>query len=78
RNNWFIEVPRSIFESQVAHWHPDMRQSASALNLQEKIKESNDVAHRRLKQLRKWRWTAIGFGIGFFGIGLLLIRFILK
>ena len=78
RNNWFVEVPRSIFESQVARWHPDTRQSALALDLQEKIKESNDVAHQRLKQLRKWRWTAIGFGIGFFGIGLLLIWYILK
>ena len=77
RNNWFVEIPRSIFESQVAHWHPDMRQSASTLDLREKIKESNDVAHRRLKHLRKWRWTAIGFGIGFFGIGLLLIWYIL-
>ena len=78
RNNWFVEISRATFESQVARWHPDMRQSASALNLQEKIKVSNDVAHQRLKQLRKWRWTAIGFAIGFFGIGLLLIRFILK
>ncbi len=78
RNNWFIEVSRSIFESQVARWHPDARQSALTLNLQEKIKASNDVAHQRLKQLRKWRWTAISFGIGFFGIGLLLIWYILK
>ena len=78
RNNWFVEVQRSIFESQVARWHPDTRQSASTLNLQEKIKESNDVAHQRLKKLRKWRWTAIGFGIGFFSIGLLLIWYILK
>ena len=78
RNNWFVEIPRSIFESRVARWHPDMRQSALALTLQEKIKESNNVAHQRLKQLRKWRWTAIGFGIGFLGIGLLLIRYILK
>ena len=78
RNNWFVEIPRATFESLVAGWHPDMRQSASALNLQEKIKVSNNVAHQRLKQLRKWRWTAIGFGIGFLGIGLLLIWFILK
>lgn len=78
RNNWFVEVPRATFESRVAGWHPDMRQSALALNLQEKIKVLNNVAHQRLKQLRKWRWTAIGFGIGFFGIGLLLMWFILK
>ena len=78
RNNWFVEIPRATFESRIARWHPDMRQSASALNLQEKIKVLNNVAHQRLKQLRKWRWTAIGFGIGFFGIGLLLIWFILK
>ncbi len=40
RNNWFVEIPRSTFENRVARWHPDMRQSASRLNLQKKIKES--------------------------------------
>lgn len=78
RNNWFIEIPRSIFESRVARWHPDMRRSPSMLNLQERVRASNNIAHQRLKELRKWRWTTIGFGIGFLSIGLLLIWYILK
>ena len=78
RNNWFIEISRSVFESRVARWHPDMRRSPSMLNLQERVRVSNNMAHQRLKELRKWRWTAIGFGIGFLSIGLLLIWSILK
>ena len=78
RNNWFIEIPRSVFESRVARWHPDMRRSPSMLNLQERVRVSNNIAHQRLKALRKWRWSAIGFGIGFLGIGLALIWYILK
>ena len=27
RNNWFTEISRSVFESRVARWHPDMRRS---------------------------------------------------
>ncbi|RKU19097.1 hypothetical protein C6500_11730 [Candidatus Poribacteria bacterium] len=78
RNNWFIEIPRSVFESRVARWHPDMRRSPSMLNLQERVRASNNIAQQRLKELRKWRRTAIGFGIGFLGIGLLLIWYLLK
>ncbi len=78
RNNWFIKIPRSVFESRVARWHPDMRRSPSMLNLQERVRVSNNIAQQRLKELRKWRWTAISFGIGFLGIGLLLIWSILK
>lgn len=78
RNNWFVEISRATFESRVARWHPDMRQSSSMLKLQEKVRVSNNIADQRLKKLRKWRWTAIGFGIGFLSIGLLLIWHILK
>ena len=78
RNNWFIEISRSVFESRVARWHPDMRQSPSVPNLQERIRVSNHIAHQRLKELRKWRWIAISFGIGFLGVGLVLIWYILK
>ena len=78
RNNWFTEISRSVFESRMARWHPDMRRSPSMLNLQERVRASNNIAHQRLKELRKWRWTAIGFGIGFLGIGLFQIWSILK
>ena len=78
RNNWFIEIPRATFESRVARWHPDMRRSPPMLNLQERVRASNNIADQRLKELQKWRWTAIGFGIGFLGSGLLLIWYILK
>ena len=78
RNNWFIEIPRSVFESRVARWHPDMRQSSSTRNLQEEVRVSNNIAHQRLKKLRKWRWTAIGFGIGFLSTSAVLIWYILK
>ena len=78
RNNWFVEISRSVFESRVARWHPDMRQSSSMLNLQEEVKVSNNMAHQRLKELRKWRWTAIGFGIGFLSASAVLIWYILK
>ncbi len=78
RNNWFIEIPRSVFESRVARWHPDMRQSSSTRNLQEEVRVSNNIAHQRLKKLRKWRWTAIGFGIGFLSASAVLIWYILK
>ena len=78
RNNWFIEISRSVFESRVARWHPDMRRSPSTLNLQERVRVSNNIAEQRLKVLRKWRWTAIGFGIGFLSIGALLIWSLLK
>ena len=78
RNNWFIEISRSVFESRVARWHPDMRRSPSMLNLQERVRVSNNIADQRLKELRKWRWTAIGFGIGFLSASAMLIWYILK
>lgn len=73
----FLGTPEDL-EELVARWHPDMRESPSMLNLQEKVRASNHITHQRLKALRKWRWTAIGFGIGFLGIGLFLIWSLLK
>ena len=78
RNNWFVEISRATFESRVVRWHPDMRQGASTLKLQEEVNIWRNRAHQRLKELRKWQWTAIGLGIGFLGAGTVLIWYILK
>ncbi|MXY26996.1 hypothetical protein F4Y59_02400 [Candidatus Poribacteria bacterium] len=78
RNNWFVEIPRASLESRVAHWHPDMRQTASILNLREAIGKWKNLSEQQLKELRRWRWTAIGLGVGFLGVSLVFIWYILK
>ena len=78
RNNWFVEIPRATFESRIAGWHPDMRQTASTLKLQEEVNVWRNRAHRRLTELQQWRWWAVGFGIGFLSAGAALIWYILQ
>ena len=63
RNNWFVEIPRGVFESRVSKWRPNFRDSATIRDLEYTIYNLRKKIHQKQKRIRSWRWFAVFLGI---------------
>lgn len=63
RNNWFVEIPRDVFESRISRWHPNARDSATIRDLEYTIYNLRKKIHRGQKHIRGLRWFAVFLGI---------------
>ena len=75
RNNWFVEIPRDIFESRISKWHPNARDSATIRDLEHTIYNLRKKIRQEQKHSRRWRWFATFLGIVLIlGCGVLLFH----
>ena len=63
RNNWFVEIPRDVFESRVSKWHPNARDSATIRDLEYTIYNLKKKIHQKQKHIRGLRWFSASLGI---------------
>lgn len=63
RNNYFIEIPRDVFESRISKWHPNARDSAAIRALENNIQTLRKKVHQGQTRISNWRQLAITLGI---------------
>ena len=63
RNNWFVEIPRGVFECRVSKWGRNVRDTTTLLDLKNTISTLQKRVYQVKRQVRTWQNATIVSGI---------------